>query len=188
VYRIKEANNLFVHQNLEEVQWLINKVLEITGPPKVVLEIGVSHGGTLKYWEQISEEGALIIGVETNVRGLITWDIESSDRDIRYVQGNSHSPETLSRVEDILDGKAVDFLFIDGDHEGIKADYEDYSKRVRNGGIVGFHDVGGGGPCRQFFDEIKVPEHPSVVGKELFHRTIGIGYVIMLTTGNQERM
>ena len=37
----------------------------------------------------------------------------------------------------------LDFLFIDGDHtyEGVKKDYEDYKKYVKDGGWIGFHDI-----------------------------------------------
>lgn len=186
VHEIKDKYSLYVEQDPEELQWLIDKVLEIIGPPIVVLEIGTSHGGTLKYWEQICREDALIIGIDRRERELVTWNIESSNRDIHHIEGDSHSPETLSKVEDILGGKAVDFLFVDGDHNGVKADYEDYSKLVRDAGVVGFHDVGPRGPCRRFFDEIRVPKHPSLITKEIFHKTIGIGYIMMLTARGGE--
>jgi predicted O-methyltransferase YrrM len=37
----------------------------------------------------------------------------------------------------------IDFLMIDGDHtyEGVKADFEIYSKFVRKGGVIAFHDI-----------------------------------------------
>jgi predicted O-methyltransferase YrrM len=50
---------------------------------------------------------------------------------------------TLKKVEKLLDGRRVDYLFIDGDHtyEGVKMDYEMYSRLVRPGGIIAFHDI-----------------------------------------------
>lgn len=43
----------------------------------------------------------------------------------------------------MLEGKQVDFLFIDGDHseKGIEADFNDYSPLVRPGGLIAFHDI-----------------------------------------------
>ena len=66
---------------------------------------------------------------------------------------------TAVKVQNILGDNKLDFLFIDGDHryEAIKSDYEMYSPLVREGGVIGFHDIGereeGGG--RRFWLEIK---------------------------------
>jgi predicted O-methyltransferase YrrM len=49
----------------------------------------------------------------------------------------------LRKIEGILKGRKVDFLFIDADHsyEGVKKDFEMYSPLVRKGGIIAFHDI-----------------------------------------------
>ena len=49
----------------------------------------------------------------------------------------------MEDVKNILSGRQVDFLFIDGLHtyEGVKSDFEMYSNLVRNGGIIAFHDI-----------------------------------------------
>jgi predicted O-methyltransferase YrrM len=46
-------------------------------------------------------------------------------------------------VRAALDGRALDVLFIDGDHsyEGVKRDWELYSPLVRAGGLIGLHDI-----------------------------------------------
>jgi hypothetical protein len=43
----------------------------------------------------------------------------------------------------LLDGRAIDFLFIDGDHscEGVWQDFNMYSSFVAPGGIIAFHDI-----------------------------------------------
>ncbi|MBU37734.1 MAG: methyltransferase, partial [Anaerolineaceae bacterium] len=43
----------------------------------------------------------------------------------------------------LLDGDAIDFLFIDGDHryEAVRRDFQLYSPLLRPGGIVAFHDI-----------------------------------------------
>lgn len=63
--------------------------------------------------------------------------------EVSILIGDSHSAEFAARVEKELDGQQVDFLFIDGDHTeaGVEADYRTYSRLVRKGGIVAFHDI-----------------------------------------------
>ncbi len=43
----------------------------------------------------------------------------------------------------ILNGKKLDYLFIDGDHtyEGVKNDFELYSPLVKDGALIAFHDI-----------------------------------------------
>jgi predicted O-methyltransferase YrrM len=42
-----------------------------------------------------------------------------------------------------LKGRKLDFLLIDGDHTyyGVKKDFEMYSKLVKKGGMIAFHDA-----------------------------------------------
>ena len=67
----------------------------------------------------------------------------------------------LKEVEKILNGRKVDFLFIDGDHtyEGVKKDFEMYASLVKQG-IIAFHDIAPGpkeygGDVPDFWKEIK---------------------------------
>src|SRR6202021_3047068 len=59
------------------------------------------------------------------------------------IRGDSHTPETLDRVERLLTSDKLDYLFIDGDHtyDGVKRDFEMYSPLVRSGGMIAFHDI-----------------------------------------------
>ena len=65
-------------------------------------------------------------------------------------------------VKGILNGKELDFLFIDGDHtyEGVRKDFEMYGKLVVKGGVIAFHDIVPGPPesvggVPKFWNEIK---------------------------------
>lgn len=62
---------------------------------------------------------------------------------INLVREDSHNKETLQEIKKILDGRKLDFLFIDGDHTytGVKRDFELYKQLVRKGGIIAFHDI-----------------------------------------------
>ena len=61
-----------------------------------------------------------------------------------------------------MDGRKLDFLFIDGDHryEGVRRDFEMYGPLVRRGGIIAFHAIVPGPPenvggVPRFWREIK---------------------------------
>ncbi len=56
---------------------------------------------------------------------------------------DSHADTTWRRVAELLDGRAIDFLFIDGDHscDGVWQDFKMYSSLVAPGGLIAFHDI-----------------------------------------------
>lgn len=97
--------------------------------PNVIVELGVSQGGTM-YGFQHAARSATVLSV----------DISSNAATIR---GDSHDPDTLNELRRLLDGRPIDLLFIDGDHtyDGVRADFEMYAPLVRSGGIVAFHDI-----------------------------------------------
>jgi predicted O-methyltransferase YrrM len=59
------------------------------------------------------------------------------------MRADSHLPVTADAVRNVLAGRDVDAMFIDGDHTyaGVKQDYEMYESLVRAGGIIAFHDI-----------------------------------------------
>jgi hypothetical protein len=59
------------------------------------------------------------------------------------VEASSYADGTVERVGSVLGGRAVDLLFIDGDHryEGVRADFLAYRRFVREGGVIAFHDI-----------------------------------------------
>jgi cephalosporin hydroxylase len=114
--------------------------------PKVILEIGTAGGGTLFLFSNIAHEEAILISVDlyqTIEKRILFRYIKKEKQKIFLIQGDSHSIETLRKIEGILKGRKVNFLFIDGDHsyEGVKKDFEMYSPLVRKGGIIAFHDI-----------------------------------------------
>ncbi len=62
---------------------------------------------------------------------------------IDYVRGPSCSAQVLDRVRQLLCGRPIDLLFIDGDHAyaAVKRDWETYRQWVRPGAWVAFHDI-----------------------------------------------
>jgi len=66
-------------------------------------------------------------------------------QNLHLLRRHSHAKETFDEVRDILEGRFVNLLFIDGDQTyfGAKQDYEMYSPLVQKGGggLIIFHDI-----------------------------------------------
>jgi predicted O-methyltransferase YrrM len=121
--------------------------------PRFLLEIGTARGGTLFLFTRVSSSDALIISVDLpgglfgggypEWRKLFYESFAIHKQKMHLIRADSHALSTLNMVENILEGRKLDFLFIDGDHtyKGVKTDFEIYSKLVGKGGIIAFHDV-----------------------------------------------
>ncbi len=121
--------------------------------PSVVLEIGTAHGGTLCVLTRLAAPGATILSVDLPggaFGGGYKWFrvpifrcFPRDGRKLHLIRDDSHRPETLAAVRDILGSRKLDLLFIDGDHsyQGVRDDFTIYLPLVRPGGMVGFHDI-----------------------------------------------
>lgn len=123
-------------------------------PRQVYLEIGSFQGGGTRYFGHAMSPGATLIAVDapmgsqpgaTVLRATIA-QLCDEGYDAHVVIGDSHAARTRDRVLEILGGRRVDAMLIDGDHtpRGVMADSADYVPLVRPGGLVVFHDLG---PC-----------------------------------------
>jgi hypothetical protein len=85
-----------------------------------------------------------LISVDQKDRSAIL-DVEYSDLKpyCTFIKGNTHEGETMVRVAEESGGSLFDILFIDAGHtyEDAKSDFETYSRVVRPGGLVLFHDT-----------------------------------------------
>ena len=122
--------------------------------PKVVVEIGTAHGGTLFLWCRQAHSEATIISIDLpggiHGGGYPYWKswiyrrFLLNGQKLYLLRGDSHKTEMLERLKKLLLGKVmVDFLFIDADHtyEGIKTDFQMYSSLVCPGGLIALHDI-----------------------------------------------
>jgi predicted O-methyltransferase YrrM len=126
-------------------------------PPQTVLEIGTAGGGTLFLLARVAAADALLVSVDLRHgrfgggypawRGRFYRSFAREDQRVEPLRGNSHDQRLKMRVERLLDGRALDFLFIDGDHayDGVQQDFADYSPLVPPGGLIAFHDIVPGG-------------------------------------------
>jgi len=162
----------FIHQDDQELWWLVQKVTGLA--PKKILEVGSAHGGTLLFWQELASEKVVSV-CDVPLDGGISYD--AFDK-VEFIIGDSHALAT--RIAANAWGP-FDFVFIDGDHTqaGVQADWIDYSRSVRKGGIVAFHDVSYG-TVRDPDSEIKAGKvFESIAGyrKERIDVVHGIGVV-----------
>lgn len=131
-------------QNNEEMWSLINKVLQ-PSDIKYIVEIGIAAGGSAGIWMELcKEKDATYIGIDDNLKQAIR--IKEDVCPYILIEGRSQMEETWKKLDKMLDGERVDFLFVDGDHgHGALLDTIAYSPFVRSGGIIAFHDIGFGG-------------------------------------------
>lgn len=146
-----------MEQHLEEIEpftrWLI-KHLEGYAPRRV-LEIGVRHGGTAQLWCELATDyvigidwgGADSLGEQNTIKlgaaMMSEYGDDSETAEYYFVYGDSHDLKTIDTVHRILQDRKIDLLFIDGDHSpiGVEQDYLAYSRFVRSGGVIAFHDI-----------------------------------------------
>jgi cephalosporin hydroxylase len=138
-------------QATEEILWLLELLENLR--PSTLVEIGTDEGGTLFLWTRAAAPDAVLVAVDARPLGRLgQWSRyavvrRGLARDRQRIEivmpTDSQSPATRERVEGLLGGRPVDFLFIDGDHsfEGVKRDFELWSPLVRSGGLIALHDM-----------------------------------------------
>lgn len=106
------------------------KLLHSLPEHSIFLEIGASTGGSARIFQNLFKR---VITIDQSVFDTWVPDIISS----------SSEPQAIKELEKILNGSKLDAMFIDGDHsyESVRKDIELYSRFVKDGGIIGFHDT-----------------------------------------------
>lgn len=158
-------------QKWEELAQLIELVDK--AQPRTILEIGLGKGGTLWAWSKISSVKHIISldlpggawGGEEFPRTSATLQYikDNSTCEISFIGGDSHNPDVIAKVKEILTVDPVDFLMIDGAHDyhGVSSDYANFAGLVRPGGILAFHDIlphdpKSGCEVEKFWNEVKI--------------------------------
>lgn len=147
--RKKEAMQIILE--IENLQLTVAK-----SEPTVILEIGTANGGTLSRWFEIPSVRTIIsLDLPEGIHGgsgykertyVISDAIEQanmSGKEFYPVNGNSKDLYVINRISELLNGRTIDFLFIDGDHnyEGVKQDFEIYKQFLSKESLVAFHDI-----------------------------------------------
>jgi cephalosporin hydroxylase len=160
--------------------------------PRIIVEIGTRSGGTLFALVRASRAAELVISIDLpdgrfgggyHRRRTRLYEEFAADRPqtrMLMIRQDSHAPDTLEAVKRALDGRTIDFLFIDGDHtyDGVRSDYAMYGALVSPGGVIAFHDIRTTGREREvstFWEELK----RSVTWEEIAYKPdhLGIGVI-----------
>jgi len=157
--------------------------------PKLILEVGTARGGTLFLFARVSSADAVITSIDLpsgyhESKVPLYKSFAMQNQKINVIRENSHDFSTLKMVEKILEGRELDFLFMDGDHtyEGVKRDFEMYAPLVKKEGIVAFHDIvehpsGAGCQVNMFWNEIKHAYKYVEIVKDQGQKWAGIGVI-----------
>jgi predicted O-methyltransferase YrrM len=121
--------------------------------PRVVVEIGTARGGMLYCFAQLAARDATLVSIDLpgapNCGGQTATEREvfatfgPASQQMHFIPADSHLPATREQLVQILAGRRVDLLFIDGDHsyEGCLADFDIYRDLVAPDGLIVFHDI-----------------------------------------------
>jgi cephalosporin hydroxylase len=138
-------------QRTWELMSLVGMVRRLA--PRVVVEIGTHRGGTLFCWAAAAPPGAhrVSIDIPDPAEGIGARDEDYArlrpllrpGQTLTCLRSDSHAPATRAALLRDLAGRAVDFLWIDGDHSdaGVRSDFAMYAPLVRPGGLIAFHDI-----------------------------------------------
>jgi len=172
-------------QQREEILALANAVDALK--PETIVEIGTCNGGTLFIWANLASECVITCDLNVSkIRDELYSAFPPPDSGCKVIPlaGDSHRQEFLEKVKQSLNGRTVDFLFIDGDHteKGVRSDYKMYSPLVRSGGIIAFHDIVEkqpvpGNQVYYFWKEIKQTTNSEEFVKDYAQTGFGIGII-----------
>lgn len=135
---------LAASQKVDELLPFLERVAALA--PQAVCEIGTSAGGTLYLLTRVAGPDAVIVSVDLDTPPHVAAArkrLARAGQRVVSLAGDSHSEAMRDRVLEALEGRPLDTLFIDGDHsyDGVRRDWELYSPLVREGGVIGLHDV-----------------------------------------------
>lgn len=183
----KAIKEWFAYQDPFELEMALKSVQKIA--PKIILEIGTAHGASLAAWAEVAKPD-LVIAIDPEDIPRTPEQQASFDRlaeiyKFQRIPLYTRNPETHKRLAEILAGRKIDFMFIDGAHEfdNVKYDYYNYRKYMAPNGVVGFHDI--------YFSEVLVDSGSQVnwlwdrlkllykYDEFQYHSTMGIGFIYL---------
>ena len=164
--------------------------------PRTIMEIGTCHGGTLYLWCQAAHPEANVLSLDLPdgefgggykaCRAPFYRAFSKPAQKLCLIRADSHSAATVEQISSLLGDRPIDLLFIDGDHtyNGVKQDYELYSRFVAPNGLIAIHDIlqrstDSRIEVWRFWDEIKRRNDKvqEIIDNTRDGRAIGIGLI-----------
>jgi predicted O-methyltransferase YrrM len=149
--------------------------------PKTILEIGTHHGGSLYHWIKNAPDRAVVLSIDDQHINKSFYSLWAGTKIYSgWFKGDSTSYSAIDFA--FRSYSPYDWIFIDGDHsyEGVKADWENYSKMISRDGVVVFHDITPH-PHREvdkLWEEIKKEyDTLEIIGSTPYPDSCGIGVV-----------
>lgn len=135
---IDEVKKEYKLQQVEE-EWIEFLSIISSINPSLILEIGAYKGGSAACFAKIAKT---VISIDEWMGRVDISKIEKMC-EYHYINADSHSNDAIKKLEKSLNGRKIDVLFIDGDHteNGARKDFNTYKKYVKDGGIIGLHDI-----------------------------------------------
>lgn len=122
------------------------QVIEKMDKRSIALETGIFYGGTFYLWKLFFDH---VIGIDINPRSceFVARRLKEYGCDPQthnFICGDAFEVSTENKVKEILNGREIDMLFIDGAHacRAVLNEFFCYGSYVRKGGIIAIHDVG----------------------------------------------
>jgi hypothetical protein len=135
---------LFSSQKRNEILAFLSRLKRTT--VRAACEIGTGHGGTTYLLTKVLQPDVSLITIDPKNdwrKKIILSSLKKPRQRLHVISAYSTHPGTFSRVAGILRDQKLDLLFIDADHSypSVKQDFEIFSKLVREGGWIAFHDI-----------------------------------------------
>lgn len=129
-----------------QIPWEIDAAIAYIAraQPRVMCEIGTFDGGTSLLFSRFLPTVDLMLCIDLYVKNKEMLRLLAPPRQrLHFLDLPSYAPRTVARAGELLGGRPIDVLFIDGDHryEGVKQDFLSYRPLVRDGGLILFHDI-----------------------------------------------
>lgn len=146
------------------------------------IEVGCANGASFYCWASLIDGPKISVdlnhgfGLSNGLPGANTFDdvaaaYEATNgnvkmrndkwrahfSDVQIVEGNSMSPNTITKVKDILGEQTVGWIFIDAWHEyfAVVEDLKNFKQFLSPNGYIGFHDINQSESMRKFWTEMQ---------------------------------
>jgi len=130
-------------QDIVAMQELIFRI-----QPKVIVETGIAHGGSLVLYASMLEllgGDREIIGVDVDIRAHNRAELDAHPmrKRIHLIQGSSTAPEIVKQVEDRVAGRGPVMVCLDSNHthEHVRGELNAYAPMVTTGSYLVVFDT-----------------------------------------------